>query len=159
MIWNHRWSLFIRIHCGESWRGLISYRRPLCTPSHNSPFSALLWLPVVPGCPRSWELHSPGLFAGLGTSKPAPVVLHIRLYFLTPERYLRASLQPSTHPAWCGTSTVYLPEFCLPKWPCPVAEWMWDPQTYRDWDDLVVLAKILVDTKRRDNANTLQIIL
>ena len=86
----------------------------------QTPFSALLQLPVAPGCPRAWELRGSSLFTDSETPEPALALLSLRLYFPTPKWCLSASLQPNTHMAWRGISVVKLLAFCLLKQPCPV---------------------------------------
>lgn len=80
--------------------------------------SALLQLAEAPGYPKGLEPHSPGLVTGPGTPKRAPALPHLRLCFPTPRGWQHE------------ISTVKLPEFHLPKWPCPVVEQTRAPQHY-----------------------------
>lgn len=94
IVWKHGLSLCTKILHWEPWRrlclqswSLISYRSPLCIPSHNHCQTC---------CPRVWEPH---VWSWLGpwSSSSFP---HLRLHFPTPRAVcLLTSLQPSPGPS------------------------------------------------------------
>ena len=96
--------------CGTRWSSPSPWSQARSNPQAPTLFSALLWLPVVPGCPRAWESHSPSL---VQTWASSGFPMSETVLYIPGSWCLIASLQP-IFTLESGVSTVKLFFFCLP---------------------------------------------